>query len=551
MEFLGLTLFQWLLPIMIGVVAGFVTNAVAIWMLFHPYQPVVIRGIRVFPKGAVPKEIDRIAKRIGETVGRELLTTEDIGRTLSSDAFRARFDEAIGDTVRGLLDRELPALREIVTPEQIAGLQEVLDRVVEKVLEGAEIYLASPEWEARVRGFSESLLGELRERPLSAVITPELHQDLLRGAARFWAGVRESPELQRLVVEGLDRGIRNVTVSEKPLRSYVPTGAANLGETVVAHYLPLLLERLGQALDDPATRAKLQLLLRRFVDRFLEEQRTWKRIVGRLVITERTLEQTVEAIEHGGVAELSTLLREAEVRERVARSVNEGVEDFLDRPVRELLENVSPERIERLRQSLVERVLYVLRHPSTEEILLRRLDGFLQAAEGKTIGDLVEVLGEERARDLSGRVTDWIVEAMRGPRTLRMVERTIRHQTEWVVSAPVGRISQYLPEDAERRMELLLFDPLWGFIQRRVPDAVAGLPIARIVEDKLRGYPIRKVEELIWRVSRRELVLIIYLGGFLGALVGSVMLFTVSVPAGLVATGFFLLLSFLFVNLKA
>jgi uncharacterized membrane protein YheB (UPF0754 family) len=550
MEFLGLTLGQWILPIVIGIVAGFVTNAVAIWMLFHPYEPVYVAGIRVFPRGAVPKEIDRIAKRIGETVGRELLTTEDIGRTLSSEAFRARFDEAIRDTVHGLLDRELPALREIVSPQQVAGLEAVLERVVEKVLQGAEIYLASPEWESRVRGFAGSLLGDLRERPLSAVVTSEMHDDLVRGAVRTWAGIRESPEFQRAVAEGLDRAIGNVLVSEKPLRSYVPTGAVNLGETVVAHYLPLLLERLGEALDDPATRVKLQQLLRRFVDRFLEEQRTWKRIVGRLVITERTLAQTVEAIEQGGVAELSVLLRQTEIQERVARAVNEGVEDFLDRPIREILGNVAPERMERFRQALVERVLYVFRHPSTEELLLRRLDGALTSASGKTIGDVVEVLGEERARDLSVRVADWVVDAARGPRTFRMLERAIRHQTSWVLSAPIGRVSQYLPEDAEKRMELLLFDPLWGFIQRRVPDAVAGLPIARIVEDKLRGYPIRKVEDLIWRVSRRELVLIIYLGGFLGALVGSVMLFTVSVPAGLVATGFFLLVSFLFVNLK-
>jgi hypothetical protein len=71
-----------------------------------------------------------------------------------------------------------------------------------------------------------------------------------------------------------------------------------------------------------------------------------------------------------------------------------------------------------------------------------------------------------------------------------------------------------------------------------------------MVEEKLRAYPIQKVEELIWRVSQKELVLIIYLGGFLGALVGSLMLLTTSWPAGLITTGFFLLLSFAFINLK-
>src|SRR5690606_22560480 len=108
----------------------------------------------------------------------------------------------------------------------------------------------------------------------------------------------------------------------------------------------------------------------------------------------------------------------------------------------------------------------------------------------------------------------------------------------------------YLPADTVGRAEVLLFDPLWAFLQRRVPAAVAGLPIAKMVETKLISYPISKVEELIWRVSRKELVLIIYLGGFLGALIGSVMLLLQSVPAGLAATGFFVLISFIFINVK-
>src|SRR5690606_28643532 len=119
-----------------------------------------------------------------------------------------------------------------------------------------------------------------------------------------------------------------------------------------------------------------------------------------------------------------------------------------------------------------------------------------------------------------------------------------------MLSVPIGRLGDFVPADSIDRAESILFDPLWGFLQRRVPAAVTDLPIATMVEQKLRSYPISKVEELIWRVSQRELVLIIYLGGFLGALIGSVMLLLQSIPAGLVATGFFLLASFLFLNMK-
>jgi uncharacterized membrane protein YheB (UPF0754 family) len=535
MELFGLTPWEWALPLVIGITAGFTTNAIAIWMLFHPYEPVYIGPVRVMPKGAIPKEIDRIAKRIGETVGRELLTSDDIAGTLGSAAFRERFDEALRDATHSILRRDLGPLREMVTPEQVAGLERTLDRLLEKLIQALEIYFQSPDWEGRVRSFTASLTGEFRDRPLSVLLTPELQADLAGAAREIWISVRESPEFARVIAEAVDRGVEGVLVSDKPLRHYVPAGAVNLGEAVVAQYLPLLLERLGEALDHPETRASLQQTLRRFVDRFLEEQQSWKRMIGRLVITERTLAQTVQAIEQGGVDEISSLLKEPEVQARVARAVNEGVEDLLDRPLNVLLASVTPERAERLRSLLVERILYLFRHPTTEEVVLRRLDGALTSAGEKSVGDVLGILGEERAAELTDRAGDWVVAALRGPRSIAFLHNLAAHQTSWMLSVPIGRPEDYLPHDAVRKAEGLLFDPLWDFLQSRVPAAVAGLPVATMVEEKLKSYPISKVEELIWRVSRKELVLIIYLGGFLGALIGSMMLFTTSWQAG--ATG--------------
>jgi uncharacterized membrane protein YheB (UPF0754 family) len=550
MEFLGLTPWQWLLPIMIGVVAGFSTNAVAIWMLFHPYKPIYLGPIRVLPMGAVPKEIDRIARRIGETVGKELLTPEDIARTLASESFRGRFDEVLRAALHDMLHRDWGALQEMVAPEQAAQLQEVMDRVVDKLRELVEAYLHSPEWETRVRRFARSLTTDLRDQPLSLVLTPELRSDLSRGARELWESVRESAEFQRVISEAIDRGINNVLVSEKPLRRYVPGGAVNLGEAFVAQYLPLLLERLGEVLEDPSTRWQLQQTLRRFVDRFLEEQKTWKRLVGRLVITERTLEQSITALEQGGVEEISALLREPEVQARVARAVNDGLEELLNRPVRDLVGEVTPERADRLRNAIVERILYIFRHPTTEQVVLGRLDRLLTVAEGQRVGDVLDLIGPQRAREMADRSAEWLVGALRGERASALLSRALNRQSTWLMKVRIGRIGQYLPPRFERRAEALLFDPLWSFIQARVPVAVASLPVAQMVEDKLKSYPVQQVEALIWRVSRNELVLIIHLGGFLGALVGSLMLLTTSVPAGLAATGFFLLISFLFISIK-
>ncbi|HSG82308.1 MAG TPA: DUF445 family protein, partial [Gemmatimonadota bacterium] len=103
----------------IGTLAGLITNAVAIWMLFHPHRPMRIGRIRLFPQGAIPKEIDRIAKRIGLTVGTHLLRTEDIVATLGQPEFRERFDSTLRGALESVLDKELGNLRSEIPQNRI------------------------------------------------------------------------------------------------------------------------------------------------------------------------------------------------------------------------------------------------------------------------------------------------------------------------------------------------------------------------------------------------------------------------------------------------
>jgi len=67
----------WLLVIpVISAFIGWVTNWVAIKMLFHPKQPVNILGFTV--QGIFPKRQDQFAAKLGKLVGEELLSFSDI-----------------------------------------------------------------------------------------------------------------------------------------------------------------------------------------------------------------------------------------------------------------------------------------------------------------------------------------------------------------------------------------------------------------------------------------------------------------------------------------
>lgn len=73
----------WLLLIpVISAFIGWVTNLVAIKMLFHPRNPVNVLGIRI--QGIFPKRQEQFAEKLGKLVSRELLSFSDIEEKISN-----------------------------------------------------------------------------------------------------------------------------------------------------------------------------------------------------------------------------------------------------------------------------------------------------------------------------------------------------------------------------------------------------------------------------------------------------------------------------------
>ncbi|MBH8576793.1 DUF445 domain-containing protein [Nostocaceae cyanobacterium CENA369] len=66
-------------PPVLGGVIGYFTNDIAIKMLFRPYQAIYIGGRRVpFTPGLIPRNQERLAKNISDTIMGSLLTPEEL-----------------------------------------------------------------------------------------------------------------------------------------------------------------------------------------------------------------------------------------------------------------------------------------------------------------------------------------------------------------------------------------------------------------------------------------------------------------------------------------
>lgn len=114
----------------VGAVIGYVTNYVAIKLLFRPYKPLKIGNITVFPQGVIPREKEALARKVGEVVRDYILSEEEIKKIVTSDEVKEEIEKFLDEKIRNLLDKDIT---EYVSKEEIADkLSSIISKVVEE-----------------------------------------------------------------------------------------------------------------------------------------------------------------------------------------------------------------------------------------------------------------------------------------------------------------------------------------------------------------------------------------------------------------------------------
>jgi uncharacterized membrane protein YheB (UPF0754 family) len=126
----------WLLLIpIISAFIGWVTNWVAIKMLFHPKQPVKILGITF--QGIFPKRQDQFAVKLGKLVSEQLLSFNDIESKLTNpqnlQKMMPMVEQKIDDFLRIRLADTMPMISMFIGDKTIEKLKTAITAELESL----------------------------------------------------------------------------------------------------------------------------------------------------------------------------------------------------------------------------------------------------------------------------------------------------------------------------------------------------------------------------------------------------------------------------------
>ena len=507
------TIYNGVFVVGVAVISHRITNAIAIWMLFNPHEPLRIGPWRL--QGALPKNKPRLAKAIGKTVGEKLLTPADLAERLSAPPIREAFGRALDGAVGKFLAEERGPVLDLLGPEVRAKLEVALGELARRGAETLAAHAGTPAFEDQVLRLIDRLRRDLGDRPIGDALTEERRAALHR-TVQLWLASLVEGDAFRAQIEGWVAGqLDRMQGDDRPLADRLPAGVLAAIEHAVADYLPVAVERLGALLADPDAKSEVKKALREAFDSSVREMLVHERLLAKLFVTDKAIGRFVDGFEGDGFERLAATINAPEMRARITAAVADAVHTFLRVPLGERLRRLGPDRRAALAHSVADWLVLLARDHGSREVAAKALDRALEAVDRRTWNDLLGAIPHAEvvtvARSL---VTD---EAGR-----TRVEEGIRSLAVALLGRPLGRPIEWLGEANARELSGSIVESSWSWVQAQVPGVVAQLEIPAMVEQKINALSTEKLEELVRNVTEKELRMIINMGYVLGGVVGVV-----------------------------
>ena len=503
-----------LLPPVFGFVIGFVTNAVAILMLFRPYEEVRFLGLRF--QGMVSRRKADIARSVAHTVASQLLREDRVAQRLVGEETRRALEELIHDLVGRYAATEYGTLASVLGDSRVHAVEAAVGQLVVEASRAAQGWAATPDG---VRVVISVLQAVLERSPAELLGSEEA---LVSGVAvRTITEALAAPELETRVRGVLAHLVVRLAGAETPLADLLPAEAREALLHTVRSVMPTLLRRFEEALLSPSNVEKLKGAVRSGIEDYLLEAKGG--VVRNLVrqaalLGRRRIFREADEVVDANLHRLKELVYEEENKAHLETSIAAGIDTLLRRTPGELLRALPPQTVDLLFERASARICRYLYRPEVAEAVGRGFEREIERIFHRPLREWVEASGfaEGAQARWAERLAGWASDG--GLETLARREAPILAKA--VLETPIGTPSRFLTENLVREITAIALDHLMPVLVSKVPEILRIVNAQSLIEREILEFSPRELERVILGVAKRELHAITWWGGVLGALVG-------------------------------
>jgi len=501
-----------LAPPLVGAFIGYMTNHIAIRMLFRPLKPWRLFGLRLpLTPGVIPSKRHELAVNIGEMVGSHLL----------QQGFQAELDGLVQTKVTELLHRDLGPLPTLV-PEKFRSYFAAGVKILRwRTLKLLHAHLDSAAFTAKVLPAVARSLDDLLGRRLHDFLGPDDRQKFLfflRVSLRKFLADEQTEVAVREMIAGL---LANIERENLSLTDLLSPEIRDLVLEVVKQEAPGLLQKVAALLQNAEARHKIARGLAGAAGSFMGSMGPMAALVGAFLDAE-VIADKVEAYLAQHADEISTWLFDDEVRDRVTAILVERIEKAMDAPLADFLSKLPEDKRLLLQDKAALLVLAALRSPATAEKIVLLLEARLLSAEEKSLRDiLLSLAGEDGLRSGKSWVADELLSLVRSRRVRSLIDDLIVELVEKrLLDSPIGTLETLLPKEVQNGIGSYLVEQLSDILVREVPPLVDSLNIRQMVAQKVDSLDLLRLEALLLSIMQEQFKYINLFGGLLGFIIG-------------------------------
>lgn len=520
-------------PPFLGAFIGYLTNKVAIKMLFRPLKAKYVYGVRVpMTPGVIPSKRGELAANIGEMVGTHLLTSREISKALEKESFQKTLYELIESRGEVLLGKDFGPVVEIIPPKYLSYYDVAEQAILDQAQKSIHTFIASDSFQTILEDSINEQFDRLLATELQTFLPGQDRESAYSFLETSLGRMLASPAMDEWVESFVQQKVYASLSQEKSLSDILPVSMQELLVASIESQTPLLLDKLAEILSEPEIRDRLVVGVRMGVESFVAGLGPMAAMVSGF-LTPEVVESKVREYLVEKEDDIIAALKNEEIQTRVATTLRERSHAFLSTPLAKMIGDGQDEMVEGLCKHLAEQLAALLREPETTiafaSMIRDNVETHIDGGNlplGEILFDLVGDDGVERGKNwLQSEVS----QMLRAEKTKKTLDAMVKTLLDGLLNRRIGRVSRLLPAGIREGIYHSLRKVSSNMLAVEVPGLVDSLNIQKIVKDKVDSLDLMRLERLLLSIMEEQFKYINLFGALLGFIIGCLNLFFLNV----------------------
>lgn len=505
------------IPPTAGAVIGYVTNALAIRMLFRPLREYRIGPVRIpFTPGIIPRQRARLADSIARMVGTTLLTPDTLVAHLQRPQVKQAVHERVRQYTGELLQSRILESRNTEQPDYVSTI--VID------------VISSESFPAVVRGTVSLFLRSVAKLRVGHVV-PHTDIQLEEWIQGIVARIREARGelLARHIVRG---SVGRFVLQNTPIKRYVPDTFIDQAALFADRHYDEIWQRILHWLRQPVVQHELAVRGRVLLQRILKRLKFMQRFFVSAGQYDKTLDEQMPQIVRDVVQQLEHTIATRETRELMLHEVRVLLTEIIDCTPKQL-ENKLGVVWERVADRLLINVFRETALSSADRLTLV-MKQFLNGVRNISVGDVLRSVYGESSQVIEDNAVAAVLKYVgasgcpndqerRAAVSVRVAEWR-RHCQQHVNGRSLGSLL-FLNDTQKESVDSFITEKFFRIAEAKLPDVVNAVDFESLVRNKVNDLEMLQVEQLLLMVMQRHLKYINIFGALLGAMIGAAQVF--------------------------